>query len=166
MRALSAFAVLTLALLNGPAWGGGWESSGSPSQSPVIAKSAEYLPYTCVITVRHSSERDQFDYTEVLKPEHFKNGFVRLQTPSFKGHEFLAGHELRFHGYEPRGDYDGTLYLTLDANLSERGVSIAKGSVRAFAPMKSERVSTEVSLANPKTKESLNVKARCYKTGQ
>lgn len=164
MRALTAFAVLTLALLNGPAWGGGWESSGSPSQSPVMGSPSAYLPYTCVITVRHSSQRDQFHYTEILKPEHFKNGSVRLVTPSFKGHEFLAGHQLVFYGYEPREQFDGRLTLALDANLMENGHSIAKAAVRAHAPMKDERVSTEVSLTNVKSKETTDVRAHCYKT--
>lgn len=164
MRALSAFAVLTLALLNAPAWGGGWESSGSPRNAPVMGQPADYLPYTCSVTVSHNSQKDEFTYTEVLEPKHFDHGIAHFVTPAFNGHEFLAGHELTFWGRNPVDQYDGSVTVRLTANLSSKGQSIATSTATGFAPMKSGYVSAVVEMSNPKTKESMRVRASCSRT--
>ncbi|RYZ84747.1 MAG: hypothetical protein EOP06_17530 [Proteobacteria bacterium] len=164
IRALSAFAVLTLALLNAPAWGGGWESSGSPRNSPVMGQPADYLAYTCSITVRHNSEENQYTYTEVLEPKHFKHGYVQFVTPSFGGREFLAGHEISFSGFNPRDQYDGSVSLRLTANLSSNGVSIAKSTAYGHAMMKQGYVTAQVEMTNPQTKEWMQVSASCSPT--
>jgi hypothetical protein len=167
-RALTAFAVLTLALLNAPAWGGGWESSGSPARSPVMTPPVDYLPYTCMITVQRYAKRSLnkvYHYTEVLKPEHFERGYAHIVTPSFKGLKFLEGQDLLFWGYD-RGTGDGSLEMRLTGNIKSGGQIVATSESNSYAPMSKREISAKVELSNPKTHESIEVEARCSETAR
>ena len=160
IRGLAAFAILALSLILNPAWGGGWESSGSPRSAPNTSSPIDYLPLTCTFTAAPSpapnDTEENFHWTEVLTRDHFKNGVATVKTSSDK-YDFLDGHKLTLVGW---GSAEGGFTrLTLTA-VSKDKYGEFKASTLAQGTLKS--VSANVTVKNSRSGRSLSLKVHCF----
>ena len=119
--------ILTLSLfcsLN-PAWGGGWESSGSRAQDPIqpTTRPATTAHFECYTTLRHESATgnfEEFSRSDELMPEQFKSGIATIITDGAvdgKSHAgFLVGHTIQLNVRDNLQGLGGTIALTISAS--------------------------------------------------